>query len=68
MAPRTGRPPKPPGEKALVKTYACPPDLWEDVKTYIPTGERSEIIQECLRRAVQRRKRELAKEEGTEPK
>jgi hypothetical protein len=56
---RIGRPPgtgKPEGKKYLVKTFSIPPDLWRDVEAFIPQGDRSPLIQECLKRAVRRRK------------
>jgi hypothetical protein len=52
-----GRPKKAPEERALVKTFSCPPDLWAEVEQYVPARERSAVIQKALKNAVARRKR-----------
>jgi hypothetical protein len=53
-----GRPPKAEQERFVKKSFRFPPDLWADVEQFIPAGERSSIIQDCLRRTVARRRRE----------
>lgn len=58
----TGRPPKPPGQKHLIRSFSCPPDLWEQVEASIPHRERSALIQEAFRREIARRKQELLNE------
>jgi hypothetical protein len=60
-----GRPPKPEGEKYIIRSFACPPDLWDEVQQFIPPKERSQLIQGCLRREVAKQKRERGKEEGS---
>ena len=55
-----GRPAKAPEDRALTKTYSISPAQWAEVEEWIPEGERSRIIQEALRRAVVRRKKEAA--------
>src|SRR6187549_3182493 len=54
---KMGRPSKPPEERSLTRTFKVPPDLWREVETYVPRGERSAAIQEALRRTVARYKR-----------
>jgi hypothetical protein len=52
---------KPPGEKYVIKTFSCPPDLWDEVQEFIPLNDRSALIQGCLRREVAKRRRERGK-------
>jgi len=44
--------------------FTFPPDEWQDIEQYTEIGERSRLVQECLKRTVQRRKRERAAEGG----
>ena len=50
-----GRPKKPEGEKFVKKLIAFPPGLWEWLEMAVPSGERSALIQEALRRELKRR-------------
>lgn len=54
---KRGPKPKPEEERFVMKSFRFPPELWAQVEAYIPRGERSAIIQDCLERAVKRRKR-----------
>jgi hypothetical protein len=38
-------------------SFKLPPALWQDVQDCIPRGERSKLVQDCLGRAVARRRR-----------
>jgi hypothetical protein len=60
---KRGPKPKEKGTRYVIRTFSCPPELWEEAEKHIPTRERSAVIQECLRREVKRRKREGAGEE-----
>jgi hypothetical protein len=55
--PRRGRPAKGPEEKYLQRSFKCPPDLWAEVEAWVPSGERSALIQEALRREVRKRRK-----------
>ncbi len=54
---KPGRKPKPPGERSVRVMFSLPPDLKADIEAHIPDGERSRVVQDCLRREVARRKR-----------
>lgn len=52
-----GRPPKPEGEKYVIKAFRLPPELWIELEAAVPKGERSKVIQAGLRRELARLKR-----------
>ena len=53
---KRGPQPRPDDEQPVTQNYRCPRALADDVKQYIPKGERSGIIQAALRAEVERRK------------
>jgi len=61
---KRGPKPLPDDERSVKMSFTFPPELWKDVEEYTQPGERSRLVQECLRRTVQRRKRERATEKA----
>jgi hypothetical protein len=48
-------------KRGILRSFKFPPDLWALVEENIPAGERTAIVQACLKREALRRKREAEK-------
>jgi hypothetical protein len=59
---RTGRPPKPEGEKYIQKMLRFPPHLWAELEALIPEGQRAGVVHEGLKREPKRRRRAMERE------
>jgi len=54
---KMGRPPKPAGEKFILKAFKFPPDLWAEFVALVPDKERSEVMRSYMRKEIARRKK-----------